>query len=75
MPTALMSAPATNYIIYLTEGGEADVDLSGATGALRAEWIHPTERTITPAVPIVADERRILNAPLREPTVPYLRKA
>jgi hypothetical protein len=74
MPTALMSARATASITYLTEGGEAGVDFSGAPSALRAEWIHPTEGTITPAEPIVAGQRRTLKAPLRGPAVLFLRK-
>ena len=44
-----LSRPGVAYIVYLPEGGEVDLDLSGASGAFRVEWTHPIEGTATRA--------------------------
>jgi hypothetical protein len=62
------------YIVYLPEGGEVSVDLSGTTDAFRAEWIHPTEGTSTPGEPVTGGDRRPLRSPLSGPAVLYLQK-
>lgn len=36
-----------DYVVYLPEGGFAMVDLSGASGQLQVEWIHPVEGGVT----------------------------
>jgi len=70
-----LSLPGVAYIIYLPEGGEVDLDLSGASGAFRVEWIHPIEGTTTRARPVDGGTRRALKAARPGPAVLYLQKS
>ena len=72
--TYCLARPGVEYIVYLPEGGEVGVNLSGTSGMFAVEWIHPTEGTITPAPPAAGDGERTLKAPLTGPAVLYLRK-
>ena len=47
-----LAQPGSEYIVYLPEGGEVEVDLSGAAGSFHVEWIHPVEGTITQGEPV-----------------------
>ncbi len=40
-----LAAPGVAYVVYLPAGGEATVDLAGASGSIQVEWIHPVEGT------------------------------
>ncbi|MBX6311641.1 MAG: hypothetical protein IRY99_01760 [Isosphaeraceae bacterium] len=72
--TYCLARPGTAYIVFLPEGGEVGVDLSGASGMFQVEWIHPTEGMITPGEPVAGGNRRALRAPLSGPAVLYLHK-
>jgi hypothetical protein len=69
-----LARPGVTYIAFLPDGGGVDVDLSGASGTLRVEWIHSTEGTVTPGEPAAGGGRRTLEAPLPGPAVLYLQK-
>lgn len=38
-----LANPVNEYLVYLPEGDEVKVDLSGAAGEFLVEWIHPVE--------------------------------
>lgn len=61
------------YIVYLPDGGEVTVDLSGASGLFDVQWIHPTEGTVTRAEPVDGGNKQTLKAPFLDPAVLYLR--
>jgi len=42
-----LANPGKEYLIYLPDGGNVTVDLSGATGSFSAEWFNPREGTTT----------------------------
>jgi hypothetical protein len=42
-----LANPGTEYLVYLPDGGEVKVDLSGASGRLSVEWMHPITGKIT----------------------------
>jgi hypothetical protein len=42
-----LADPGREYLVYLPEGGETVVDLSGASGLFRVAWINPIEGTTT----------------------------
>ena len=70
-----LARPGDTYVVFLPEGGEVDVDLSGGPGMFRVEWIHPTDGTSTPGGPISGGDRRTLKSPLTGPAALSLRKA
>ena len=70
-----LAEPAAQYIVYLPDGGEVTIDLSATKDRFDAEWIHPTEGTITPADPVPGGDKRTLKSPLTGPSVLFLRKS
>lgn len=62
------------YVVYLPDGGEAEVDLSAASGALAVEWIHPVEGKIHAAADATGDAKRSFRAPFAGHAVLYLKK-
>jgi hypothetical protein len=73
--TYCLARPGAEYVVYLPEGGKVEVDLSGATGAFRADWIHPTKGRSAPSEPVSGGGRRTLKTPVPGPAILYLRKA
>ena len=69
-----LARPGAAYIVYLPDGGEVDVDLSGAAGSFLVEWIHPVEGTITKGEPVAGGGNRTLKAPFAGPAVVHLRQ-
>jgi len=67
-----LADPGREYLVYLPQGGEVTVDLSAASGALRTEWLHPTEGTIVRAEPTAGGGRRTFRSPLPGDAVLYL---
>jgi hypothetical protein len=67
-----LADPGREYLIYLPQGGEVTVDLSGVSGQFSTEWIHPTKGTVVPAEPTVGGSRRTLKAPSPGDAVLYL---
>jgi len=69
-----LAQPGAAYIVYLPEGGEVTVDLSGTDARFDTEWIHPIEGTTTAAEPVTGGAQRKLKAPAAGPAVLFLRK-
>ncbi|MCI0620546.1 MAG: DUF6298 domain-containing protein [Acidobacteria bacterium] len=67
-----MAQPGVAYIIYLPEGGEVTVDLSGASGTFLVEWVHPVEGTITSGQPAIRGGKQSFTAPFSGEAVLYL---
>jgi hypothetical protein len=63
------------YVVYLTQGGQATVDLTGASGALAVEWIDPVHGTSTSGQTVRGGGRQRLEAPREGAVVLYLRQA
>lgn len=70
-----LANPGLEYIVYLPEGDEATVDLTGAPGALVVEWIHPVEGTITPGSTVTGGGKPNFAVPFPGAAVLYLRKS
>lgn len=58
-----LANPGKEYLVYLPDGGEVTVDLSGATGTMHVEWMHPVEGTITSGAATTGGDRRTFRAP------------
>jgi hypothetical protein len=54
-----LSNPGNEYLVYLPEGDEVFMDLSGASGSLDVEWMHPVEGVITKAGRVKAGGKRV----------------
>jgi CubicO group peptidase (beta-lactamase class C family) len=63
------------YVVYLPQGGQATVDLTGASGALAVEWIDPVHGTSTAGQTVRGGGRQRLEAPREGAVVLYLRQA
>jgi Family of unknown function (DUF6298) len=46
-----LANPGAEYIAYLPDGGDVEVDLADADGPFAVEWIHPVEATSQPGTP------------------------
>jgi hypothetical protein len=69
-----LAQPGTAYIVYLPEGGEVTIDLTGAGGSFNVEWIHSTEGTSMPASPVTGGAKTLLKSPLPGAAVLFLWK-
>jgi hypothetical protein len=67
-----LAQPGTAYIVFLPDGGEVALDLSGADARFNVEWIHPIDGTTTPADPIAGGGQRTLKSPHAGAAVVYL---
>lgn len=55
--------PGAEYVVYLPEGGQAELDLSAADGALSVEWIDPLTGEATAGVPVEGGAKRAFTSP------------
>jgi len=69
------AAPNGAYLVYLPEGGEATVDLSGTPGKLRVEWLDPTRGKTHAGATAPGGSRRRFTAPFDGDAVLVLRTA
>ena len=68
-----LADPGREYLVYLPDGGETVVDLSGASGTFRVEWVNPVEGTTTVGDSIAGGARRTFKAPGRGDAVLHIR--
>ena len=67
-----LADPGREYVVYLPQGGEVTVDLSGTSGQFKTEWLRPTEGTVIPAEPTAGGSRQTLKTPFPGDAVLYL---
>lgn len=70
-----LAVPGKQYVVYLPEGGEVNIDLSGAKGVFKVQWIHPIEGSVQPAQPVEGGAQRSLRAPFEGHAVVILKAA
>ncbi|MGH3449226.1 MAG: putative collagen-binding domain-containing protein, partial [Haloechinothrix sp.] len=70
-----LARPGGEYVVYLPEGGRATVDLSAASGDLRAEWLQAATGKWTSAEAVRGGAEREVAAPFSGHAVLYLRTA
>ena len=68
-----LANPGTEYLVYLPEGGEVTVDLSGAPGGIDGEWFNPETGEETAAARTIGGDRRGFAAPFDGDAVLYLK--
>ncbi|OQC65723.1 MAG: hypothetical protein BWX48_02236 [Verrucomicrobia bacterium ADurb.Bin006] len=67
-----LANPGKEYLVYLPNGGEVTMDLSGATGMLVAEWFNPRTGAPTNAGTVEGGAKRSLRAPFEGDAVLHL---
>jgi hypothetical protein len=67
-----LANPGKEYLVYLPDGGEVEVELTAAEGPLAVEWMHPVDGTIAPGGMIAGGAPRLLTAPFAGDAVLYL---
>ena len=55
------------YVVYLPNGGTTDIDLSAASGSLRARWLNPRTGESHSAAPLKTGARVSVGPPPSEP--------
>jgi len=69
-----LAQPGREYLVYLPEGKSVKVDLSGAAGALKAEWFDPSTGESLPSGQVQGGRAQVLNSPFPQDAVLYLVK-
>ncbi len=69
-----LAHPGAEYLVYLPEGGQAEVDLRTAPGRFRVEWTDPSDGRTILGEPTMGGARRRFTSPFREDSVLHLRK-
>jgi len=67
-----LANPGAEYLIYLPDGGNVTVDLSGALGELDVEWLVPSTGERVPGGTIDGSVPQELAAPFRGDAVLYI---
>jgi len=60
------------YLVYLPEGGDVTIDLSGASGALSVEWFRPESDETLDGDPVEGGAQRTLTSPFDGESVLYI---
>jgi hypothetical protein len=69
-----LADPGRQYVVFLPEGREVEVDLSGASGSFEVQWLHPVTGTSQAGVPVQGGGKRRLTSPRSGSAVLVLRK-
>lgn len=64
-----LANPGRQYVVYLPEGGQVEVDLSGVTGPLAVEWMTPVDGKREIGRPVAGGGKHTLQAPFPGPAV------
>ncbi len=70
-----LADPGTEYLVYLPDGGEVTVDLSGAAGAFGVEWMRASTGIWSPGGDIRGGGKRDLTAPFGGDAVLHVAEA
>ncbi|MGD9495300.1 MAG: putative collagen-binding domain-containing protein [Armatimonadota bacterium] len=69
-----LADPGKEYLVYLPEGGEVTLDLTGLGGEFAAEWFNPSTGEHAGTVVVRAGGTRSLTAPFEGDAVLYLQR-
>lgn len=65
-------AQGAEYLVYLPEGGEVEVDLSAAAGSLHVEWLDPSDGTRIMEPDVAGGAERSFTPPFSGDAVLYI---
>jgi hypothetical protein len=69
-----LAQPGVEYAVYVPEGGEFSVDLSGASGKFAARWLSVNSGKVTNGEAVSGGAQRTLTPPFPGPAVLHLFK-
>ncbi len=69
-----LAHPGAEYLVYLPQGGQAEIDPSAAPGTFRVEWTDPSVGKTIPGEPAVGGARRTFTSPFRDECLLHLRR-
>jgi len=69
-----LANPGREYLVYLPSGGKVSLDLAGATGKLKVEWMNPADGKTTPGGAVEGARRIELSPPFAGPAVLFVWK-
>lgn len=58
-----LAQPGVDYLVYLPEGGEVEVDLSAAAGDFAVEWLNPETGDTSPGAAVSGGRQCAFTAP------------
>lgn len=58
-----MANPGQLYLVYLANGGQTELDLSGVSGEFQQSWLNPRTGEISSAAPIRGGQKLSIDAP------------
>jgi hypothetical protein len=67
-----LAQPGSRYLVYLPDGGTAEVDLSAAPGRLSVEWYNPRTGESRAAPPVEGGAGRRFTAPFKGDAVLWI---
>jgi hypothetical protein len=70
-----LANPGVEYIVYLPEGDEVTVDLTGTSATFGVEWMHPVEGTITAGGSVKGGGKPNFAVPFPGAATLYLRRS
>ena len=68
-----LADPGKEYVVYLPEGGNVELDLSAVSGQSRVEWIPPVEGAGQQGHDVAGSSKATLQAPFAGPAVLYVK--
>ncbi len=69
-----LADPGVEYLVYLPEGGEVIVDLSGGEGGFTGEWFNPARGEAAGRLTVAGGGAQTLTAPFTGDAVLYLHR-
>jgi hypothetical protein len=69
-----LANPEREFLVYLPEGDQASVDLSGAQGRFSVEWMHPADGSIALGGNVTGGKQQSFAVPFSGPAVLYIKK-
>lgn len=69
-----LANPNVEYLVYLPDGGNATIDLSGASGNMNVEWFNPSKGVIESKEIITGGTKQSMKCPFNGDAVLYIKK-
>jgi hypothetical protein len=69
-----LANPDVEYLVYLPDGGEATVDLSGASGNMDVEWFNPSKGVVASKETITGGTKQFMKCPFDGDAVLCIKK-
>jgi len=69
-----LAVPGREYLVYLPEGDEVEVDLTAAPGTYSIEWVHPVTGAATDGGPVMSGRKQFILVPFPGPAAAYLKR-